>query len=237
MAEGITTSFRYPHFMQQVHPTFPLPPPATIYGHIASVLGNWFDPAGVKFAYHFTYRAEIKDIEHIIVLSPSSGKLKGTNIPKVMEGRVNPFSRHMFFQPHLILYINRPEWVNAFRSPHYAVVLGRSQDLFMYTQIEVIELQQENQAYFEHTLMPYTANRRTNNGYAITMPRYLDYQNNRRPTFAQYFVMEHRIYSSEFLWFGEKLNEKYWIDPYSPVFNGAHLGLLFHSFIDEENTS
>ena len=62
VAEGITTSFRYPHFIQTVQPTFTMPPPATIYGHIASALGNWFDPSGVQFAYHFTFSAKIKDL-------------------------------------------------------------------------------------------------------------------------------------------------------------------------------
>ena len=27
VAEGLTTSFRYPHFMQQIHPSFQMPPP------------------------------------------------------------------------------------------------------------------------------------------------------------------------------------------------------------------
>jgi len=40
VAEGPITSFRYPHFMQQIHPSFQMPPPATIYGHISSALGK-----------------------------------------------------------------------------------------------------------------------------------------------------------------------------------------------------
>jgi CRISPR-associated protein Cas5t len=87
VAEGSFTSFRYPHFIQKVHPTFEMPPPATIYGHIASVLGDWFDPTGVQFAYHFTYQAKGVDLEHVMMLRPSSGKLKGTDLPKVMEGQ------------------------------------------------------------------------------------------------------------------------------------------------------
>jgi len=237
IAEGITTSFRYPHFMQQIHPTFPMPPPATIYGHIASALGAWFDPSGVQFAYHFTYAAEVKDIEHIIVLSSSSGKLKGTRIPKVLEGRVNPFDRFLLFQPRLTLYINRPEWASAFRSPRYAVVLGRSQDLFTYTRVEVVELQQAERAYFEHTLLPYSTNRHTSRGYAITMPRYLDYARKRHPDFAQYFVVQNRVQSADFLWFGEKEDEHYWVDPDSPPIKGAQLGLMFHKFVGGENAT
>ena len=97
VAEGLTTSFRYPHFMQQIHPTFQMPPPATIYGHICSALGEWFDPTGVEFAYHFTHRGDVKDVEHIIVLSPSGARsrLPGTKIPAALHGNVNPFDREL----------------------------------------------------------------------------------------------------------------------------------------------
>ncbi len=236
VAEGITTSFRYPHFMQQIHPTFLMPPPATIYGHIASALGEWFDPNGVKFAYRFTYAAKVKDTEHIIVLAPKGGRLKGTKIPKVLEGKVNPFERELLFQPRLTLYLNRPEWEAAFRSPRYAVVLGRSQDLFTYSRIEVIELQQANHAYFEHTLLPYSATRYTSRGFAILLPRYLDYEKMRRPTFARYFIVQERLDSrKDFLWFGDKPDQSYWIDPYTPEHNGAHRGLSFLSFVGEDD--
>ena len=238
VAEGLTTSFRYPQFMQQIHPSYPMPPPATIYGHIASALGEWFDPLGVQFAYQFTYSARVKDLEHIIVLSAATGNLKDTKIPKVLEGNVNPFEREMFFQPRLTLYINRPEWESAFRSPRYAVSLGRSQDLFTYSHISIVELQQAGQAYFEHTLLPYSATRYTNRGFALLMPRYVDYANHRRPDFANYFVVQERIYSqSDFLWFGEHPEENYWIDPTSPEVRGAHLGLSFLDFTEENHAS
>jgi CRISPR-associated protein Cas5t len=236
VAEGLMTSFRYPQFMQQIHPTYPMPPPATIYGHIASALGEWFNPAGVQFAYRFTYADRVTDMEHIIVLSASTGNLKGTKIPKVLEGNVNPFEREMFFQPRLTLYINRPEWENAFRSPRYAVALGRSQDLFTYSNISIIELQEASQAYFEHTLLPYSATRYTNRGFALLMPRYVDYANHRRPDFANYFVVQERIQSSsDFLWFGEHPQETYWIDPSSPEYQGARLGLSFLDFTGENH--
>lgn len=235
VAEGITTSFRYPHFILQVQPTFPMPPPATIYGHIASALGEWFDPEGVRFAYHFTYAARIRELEHTILLSPSSGKLKGTKIPKVLEGNVNPFQREILFQPRLVLYLNRPEWLPAFRSPRYAVVLGRSQDLFTYTSVEVVELVQADHAYFEHTLLPYSANRHTSRGYAVLMPRYVDNWNGRRPHFDRYFIVQERIHSRDFLWFGQKPEERYWIDPASPEIKGDQLGLQFLSFVGEED--
>jgi CRISPR-associated protein Cas5t len=235
VAEGITTSFRYPHFIQQVQPTFVMPPPATIYGHISSALGEWFDPEGVRFAYHFTYAAKVKELEHTILLSPSSGKLKGTQHAKVLEGNVNPFDREVLFQPRLILYLNQPDWLPFFQSPHFVVVLGRSQDLFTYTHVEVIELEQAETAYFEHTLLPYSTNRHTSRGYAVLMPRYVDNFAGRRPFFARYFIIQEPIHSSQFLWFGTKPQERYWIDPATPEKKGDHLGLQFLSFVGEED--
>lgn len=238
VAEGITTSFRYPQFMQQIHPSFEMPPPATIYGHIASALGSWFEPEGTMFAYHFTFNGRVNDKEHIFVLSHATGTFtyQGEKFPKVLQGAMNPFERDLLFQPHLTLYLNRPEWEEAFRSPYYPVLLGRSQDLFTYTSIKVIELEQASNAYFEHTLLPYSTTQYTSRGYAIQMPRYLDYNNKRRPTFARYFIVHDRLDSrKDFLWFGEKPNEQYWIDPQSSEYNGLHLGLAFLSFIGQKN--
>src|SRR5438105_3365290 len=91
--EGVTTSFRYPHFMLGVQPSFPMPPPATIYGHVCSALGEWVDPTGLAFAYHFTGEGSGEDLEHIRVLGAASGKRPGSAQPKVLEGNINPFKR------------------------------------------------------------------------------------------------------------------------------------------------
>ncbi len=230
VAEGLTTSFRYPHFIMGVQPTFLAPPPATIYGHIAGALGEWFDPTGVNFAYHFTYRAKVREMEHTILLAPAGGKLG--EYPKVMDGPINPFRREILFMPRLELYLNRPEWIEAFRHPHYAVVFGRSQDLFTYTSVEVVELEQAGEAYFEHTLLPYDVNRHTGRGFAVLMPRYIDGANGRRPTFERYVVVQERISSREFLYFGRRPDQQFWIDPFSPEHDGLRRGLSFLGFVD-----
>lgn len=231
VAEGVTTSFRYPHFMQQIHPSFPMPPPATIYGHICSTIGEWIDPDGVQFAYHFTYQGRAIDLEHIIVLSASGGRLPGTQTPKVLEGNVNPFHRELFFKPRLVLYINRPEWESAFRSPRYAVVFGRSQDLFTYTAVSTVDLVQAERAYFEHTLAPHGMAIQLGRGTAITMPRWLNYERNRAPSFGQYLVLQERVYlPTDALRFEQVTYGPYWTDPTTPEEKGAHLGLPLLDF-------
>ncbi len=233
VAEGLTTSFRYPHFVLQVQPTFHTPPPATIYGHIASVLGDWFDPDGVRFAYHFTYDAKVRELEHTILVKPAGGSLENSRMPKVMQGTMNPFDREVLFMPRLTLYLNRPEWIDAFRSPRYAVVLGRSQDLFTYTSVEAIDLEEADEAYFEHTLLPYDTNRHTGRGYAVLMPRYIDGAERRRPTFERYVVVQERVPSTDFLYFGKRPPGRFLVDPDSPEHEGLRRGLSFLGFVGD----
>jgi len=234
VAEGLTTSFRYPHFMQGMHPTFEMPPPATIYGHICSALGEWIDPEGIKFAYRFTYSCKFDDVYHVHIVTASVGKLPRSQYPKVLEGAINPFKRSIIFKPRLELYLNKPEWENAFRSPYYAVVLGRSQDLFTYTDVKIIELEQDHQAYFEHTIIPYKMVFQTGRGYAVIMPRFLDYAGGRTPVFARYVVLKQRVKSCEFLHFANHKEEsKFWVDPTSSEDSGNYLGLVFHTFVGE----
>ncbi len=233
VAEGLTTSFRRPHFMHGIQPSFRMPPPATIYGHLCSALGEVIPPEGVAFAYHFTSRTGFDDIEHTHILAISSGKLQGTNYPKVLEGGVNPFKRALLFQPRLTLYLNRPEWVDAFRSPRYSVVLGRSQDLCTYTSIQVIELQQAEHAYFEHTLLPYEMAVQVGEGITELLPRYLDYERKRTPTFARYLLLENRVQSNKIWSLETKDQSLFWIDPASAQDKGSHLGLMFHTFVGE----
>jgi len=235
VAEGLTTSFRRPHFMHGIQPTFDMPPPATIYGHICSTLGELVPPESVAFAYHFTAQASFNDIEHVIYLSESGGKLEGTNYPKVLQGNVQPFKRELLFQPRLTLYLTRPEWIEAFRRPHYAVVLGRSQDLFTYTSLEQIELLQASQAYFEHTLLPYEMAVEVGQGVTELLPRYLDYERKRTPTFARYLLVKNRIQSATFWSFDEP--RTFWVDPTSLQVDGTYMGLMFHSFVGDHNES
>ncbi|HYU76322.1 MAG TPA: CRISPR-associated protein Cas5 [Ktedonobacteraceae bacterium] len=233
VAEGLTTSFRRPHFMWGVQPTFRMPPPATIYGHICSALGDTVAPEGIAFAYHFTALTGFSDVEHTIIVieSDKKRKLKGTDHLEALQGSVQPFKRELLFRPRLVLYINRPEWLDAFRHPRYAVVLGRSQDLFRYSSLQVVELRQEERAYFEHTLLPYDIAVQVGQGFTELLPRYLDYENKRTPTFARYLLLENRLVSDD-LWIPEAREQTlFWVDPTSQQHEGAHLGLVFHTFV------
>jgi CRISPR-associated protein Cas5t len=243
--EGTTTSFRYPQFMIGVQPSFPMPPPSTIYGHICSAVGEWVDPDGLAFAYHFTAQESFEDLEHIHVLKAAGGKLPSTiqqregegnqvPYPKVLEGNTNPFRRQIVFRPRLVLYLNRPEWELAFRRPRYAVVLGRSQDLATYTSISVIELETSKEAYFEHTLLPYEMATQTAVGIVTLMPRWISLDQQRRTDFARYLILQRRVQSQELMRFEPT---SYLTDPTSAPVKGNKLGLVFHTFVGAQHAT
>ncbi|MFZ5436924.1 MAG: CRISPR-associated protein Cas5 [Bacillota bacterium] len=232
VAEGTVTSFRYPHFMIAVQPTYEVPPPATLYGHICSSLGEWFDPVGVKFAIHFTYEAKFEDVEHTHIVEASTGTLEGTTYPKTQWGNINPYIRELLFRPKMVLYLNKPEWADAFRCPKYPVVLGRSQDLFSYRKVEIVNLIRGTNAYFEHTLAPYELVRHTSRGVALLMPRYLRYEEGRFPEFERYVMLCTRVHFNDMLQIpGSQLD--FWLDPSARIVNGDCLGLFFHGWISD----
>lgn len=227
-AEGQVTSFRLPHFMWNKHLTFEMPPPSTIYGHICSTLGDLVDPAGLVFAYRFSYETKFEDYEHI--WSWDEKKKKDT---------VKPFRRELLFRPKLTLYINRPEWIGKFKSPQFLVVLGRSQDLMTYTAISIVEAIQEDRAYFESTLLPMEYVTRFRRGMPARMPRFLNYEKDREPSFENYIILKEKVVyppidpidvDAPFVYEGDQTT--FWVDPTIRDSRGTAFGLMFHSWVN-----
>jgi len=239
---GDVTSFRYPHFMWGVQPTFEMPPPATIYGHICSAVGEWIAPEGLRFAYHFTHEGKFTDLEHIhaggMVEPISTQKRKELvrqGYPDVTlygESTVTPFQRELLFRPRLTLYLDRLDLEAAFRSPRYVVVLGRSQDLCSYppSAVQVVTLEQRDAAYYEHTLLPLEMGTATRRGVAVMMPRYVDYQQRRHPTFAQYLMLNERVLPKDMQTIGTR--QPVWCDPTTPPQSGYNRAVVWHRFVE-----
>lgn len=183
ITEGLVTSFRYPHFVQGVHLSFEMPPPATIYGHICSAVGEMIPPEATRFAYFFAFQGKFFDYEHLHFF----GK----------EPKMNPFRRELLFEPRLTLYLDNLDLLPYFQSPAYPVALGRSQDLMTYVDVREVELEQAERTFFAGTLLPLRdAALIGGRTYAVTMPQYIDV--NRQATWGQYAVLSDRvIYPSE----------------------------------------
>lgn len=172
---GTVTSFRYPHFTQGFQPTFEMPPPSTIYGHICSAVGDYVSPESLRFGYHFVYAGKFVDYkEHLHFSDPI---------------QPFPFDRELLFEPRLTLYVTRLDLFDAFRHPRYTVALGRSQDLMTYRSIKIIDLQEAAEGYFEATLLPLRMAASLDKGtVAVTMARYIDPA--RRPQWATYTLLK-----------------------------------------------
>jgi CRISPR-associated protein Cas5t len=220
IAEGLVTSFRYPHFIQGVHPTYEMPPPSTIYGYVCSAIGELVAPIASRFAYHFTYVAKFVDYEHLHFF----GK----------EPKMNPFRRELLFKPRLTLYLDNLDWENQFRSPRYAMVLGRAQDLMTITEVSIVELMESEQRFYCGTLLTlHDAALIGGPSFAVTMPRYID--ENRRPTWGQYGVLPdsskpHIYPQPQDLLLGDMLEK--WVDPSAkhPYTQGLYRAVVWHTW-------
>ncbi len=205
--EGTVTSFRYPHFVQGVQPTYPMPPPATLYGHVCSALGELVPPESFRAAIHFTAAARFTDIEHTHIVRRGE------------KPQMNPFRRELLFQPRLTLYLDRPDWESAFRTPRYVVVLGRSQDLMRCVSVQRIVLRHAPQAYAERTLLPLTEADAISRFTAATMPRWLTPE--REPRWSQYALLsEPQVYP-----------ESAWVDEDAPRWKALPRAVLWFSFV------
>lgn len=245
---GAVTSFRYPHFTQGFQPTFEMPPPSTIYGHICSAVGNWLNIqqlADLEFGYHFTHQGKFVDYkEHLHFSDPI---------------QPFPFDRELLFNPRLSLYLTDLNLLDAFRNPHFAVVLGRSQDLMTYHRVEIVTLEKviitdddlqkgRSRVYFAGTLLPLEMSPRLDRGtIAVTMARYIDER--RRPNWGTYALLSSSalfppppravsIYDDEdddlVLRF-ETDTLEIWIDPQAPHYPGKpdiKRAIWFHRFVE-----
>ncbi len=223
--EGPVTSFRYPFFAQGVHPTLELPPPATVHGLICSVAGDWIDkPATVCFGYTFTHQGKFEDYEHLHFFGE--------------KPKMNPFVRHLLFEPRLTLYLDYPDLDSldaAFRSPAYTLCLGRSQDLMNCTEIKRVELQAAEQAYFEGTLLPPNLAPYVDGATVImTLARFVDHH--RVPSWDQYALLRGRARFPTDGLQAEGAPQQVWVDPEVrewAQYPELSRGVCFHSFVGE----
>ncbi|WP_420594262.1 type I-B CRISPR-associated protein Cas5b [Deinococcus sp.] len=244
--EGVTTSFRYPHLLTGRQPSYPLPPPATLYGHIASVLGDYPAPDSFRFAYTFTHQGSVDDYEHTWLIERDERKAKkGQPAPNITAG-LSPTLRQVLFRPRLTLYLDTPhldEWQAAFRSPTYPVALGRSQDLAAYTGVELVTLEERQTGYLEHTLLPWDWRPLVSLGQGVLMPRLIDPENRQRVVWARYVALTHRVFlpmhgesGREAQWVRiEPESRTVWVDPHTEERQERQRALIWHTLNGEDS--
>lgn len=213
---GAVTSFRYPHFVQGVQPTYEMPPPSTIYGLLCAVVGAYVPPEDIEFGVHFTYDEKFRDLEHIHLSVP--------------YGQANPFQRELLFNPRLTLYLAPEHYADAFAQPNQPLALGRSQDLMTRVgSVEIVTLEQSKRAYFEHTLLPADYAPRFRRTIAATMATFIDQR--RVPTWGKYAILKDRVdYPDPDDLFRQNY-EPVWVDPSAPLERGLARGVVLHRFV------
>jgi CRISPR-associated protein Cas5t len=193
--EAVTSSFRYPHIQIGRLPTYEVVPPATLYGHLAGVLGEWFEPNGLEFAYTFEHKGKALDVETGQPIERGSGKFtlknRNWNFPVNVECQTNPQRREFLFRPRLTLFLKGQDdllgrFSHAFLNPEFAYVLGRSQDLATCLDVAWAELYESEEAFFSHTILPFEWRPWILPGSTIQLPKALNYRRQREPEFAVY---------------------------------------------------
>jgi CRISPR-associated protein Cas5t len=241
--EAPVTSFRYPHFLIGRQASYDMPPPSTIYGHIAGASGELLDPSKVLFGYDFRFLARGADLEHQHILTAAGPKATFTDGTVRWRGNtdatVQPHLRDFLFQPKLTLYVRDLDLAPAFRSPAFCVILGRSQDLAAYTRVEEGELEQRDGAYLENTLVPFSYRPFVGRGVTVLMPRYIEPPPERRAHFERYIVLHERVFGGECEGvetiapnrrvIGQPGERGWWVDPATPPDRGVHRAVLFHT--------
>jgi len=207
--EGVVTSFRHPHFSLGMQPSYDLPPPATIYGHVSSALGYNPAPDSFRFALRFETQARFWDYEHTHLFGS--------------EPKLSPLERELLFQPRLWLYLDRPDWIDAFRRPAFVVTLGRSQDLMCYRAVHTIDLVLAERGYVTATYMPVAMARALRHRATVTMPQFVDAE--RHPHWRQYALIR---------------QPQVWpqtadCDPLAPLWNGLPQAVIWNRFVDTDH--
>jgi CRISPR-associated protein Cas5t len=243
--EAPICSFRYPHFLVGRQLSFDMPPPSTIFGHVASALGEWPDPKSLRFAYSFTVLGKGEDLEnqHIVVPAGGTFTVEGQSFSKALDATIQPTRREFLLGVRLTLYLDRPELADAFLAPKFPVVLGRSQDLACYAAVNRIVLERSDRGYFEDTVLPFEFRARTARGVTVLMPRYVGPPPLREAIFDRFVVLKEAIYHlppgesnpgepREMIHLdGEPL--EIWIDPDSPEKRGMRRIVWLDSFVKD----
>lgn len=142
LIEGWTASFRYPTFVSGFQPTLPVPPLSTIYGLLSAAKGELVYPDDLGIGFVFEYDSKAVDLETIYELKA----LKGN--------KSNIVKRQFLFNPKLYLYIRNLDFKNYFKQPAYPLLLGRSSDLVMVSDISEIDIEQESNVNLGKTILP-----------------------------------------------------------------------------------
>jgi len=231
--DGLTASFRHPHFASGRQPSYTVPPPTTLYGLVSAALGDFPDRPSVRAACLFRSLGRGDDVEHLHIATPGSGReTKDWPWPRNLTAEVSPLRRETLFFPTLELYLTgEPSLLTrleeAFRRPYYPVSLGRSQDVATVTHIARRQLIRSAAAYLEPGLYPASARRLTTSGHLVTMPAEMDPRDRSGLRWGRFLVIDERTTAMDGV---PDAPPEVWVDPERTTWRGAGQGVIFLPF-------
>lgn len=147
-----TASFRVPSFVSY-QLTLPVPPLSTVFGLISAAAGRWVMPHDVDWlAYRCTYEGKAFDTETIVQIERE--KPDKPPRPKTPPKTINIAHREFLLFPCLTLYLP-PSWVQVFRCPRFALLLGRTQDVAYVASTAMTELVSVSSGVVSGVLLPF----------------------------------------------------------------------------------
>jgi CRISPR-associated protein Cas5t len=161
-----TASFRYPNFISSNQLSIKAIPYSTIAGLVASATGN-DKLIDFKFSYIFRYQSLYVDME-----TTYRFKQEGNSVSNINEKQPAQYRREILFDCYLTLYFEDENIANAFKSPIFQLLLGRSGDLARVVEVKEVEVVQFNKAILNGTIVPF--NEYKSSGEIYAMPKYFD---------------------------------------------------------------
>lgn len=161
-----TASFRYPNFISSNQLSIKAVPYSTIAGLVASATGN-DKLIDFKFSYIFRYQSSYVDME-----TTYRFKQEGNSVSNINEKQPAQYRREILFDCYLTLYFEDENIANAFKSPIFQLLLGRSGDLARVVEVKEVEVIEANKASLNGTIVPF--NEYKSSGEIYAMPKYFD---------------------------------------------------------------
>ena len=164
-----TASFRYPNFISSNQLSIKAIPYTTIAGIVASATGD-DKLVNFEFSYIFRYQSSYVDME-----TTYRFKKEGNSVSNINEKQPAQYRREILFDCYLTLYFEDEKIANAFKSPIFQLLLGRSGDLARVEEVKEIEVTKSDKAILNGTVVPF--NEFKTSGEIYAMPKYFDNSN------------------------------------------------------------
>ena len=218
-----TASFRYPNFISSNQLSIKSIPYTTIAGVVASATGD-DTLVDFKFSYVFRYQSSYIDME-----TTYRFKQDNKSVTNINEKPPAQYRREILYDCYLTLYFEEEKIANAFKSPVFQLLLGRSGDLARVLEVKEIEVVKSDKAILNGTIVPFDEFKSSGEIYA--MPKYFD--NNsivREPREVQPFLINDGVGS--FLY--EPRNKKEQFDMKNWKFKKFENEVSADAYFDEE---